>query len=82
MSRSTELAGVCVCVCVCTHINACVCLCSGSASQEPDFYKTKIATSAFVFDNILPRTESLKTTMFTPISSIMGLKEDKFSFDL
>merc|ERR1711990_1233672 len=42
-------------------------LASGDGSQDDEFYKAKLATAQFVFDNILPRTESLKATMFTPV---------------
>jgi len=48
---------------------------------DPEFYEAKIQTSAFFFDHILPRTRRHVATMFTPISSIMGMKESSFSFD-
>jgi len=53
----------------------------GRAVGDDEFYKAKIQTSQFVFDHLLPRTKSHAKTMFTPIDSIMGLKEDHFSFD-
>lgn len=51
------------------------------AVGDDEFYKAKIQTAAFVFDNLLPRTKSHATTMMTPVNSLMGLKEDHFSFD-
>lgn len=38
-------------------------------------------TAQFYFDNLLPKTKTLRSTMFTPIDSIMGMKEENFSFD-
>jgi alkylation response protein AidB-like acyl-CoA dehydrogenase len=51
------------------------------ADQEPAFYKAKQQTSNFVFDNLLPRTRSLRATMFTPIESVMDMEAKDFSFD-
>jgi len=56
-------------------------LSSGEGRQERGFYEAKIATSAFVFDNILPRTRGLKASMFTPLESVMGLHHSQFSYD-
>ena len=46
-----------------------------------EFYEAKVQTAEFYFSNILPRTETLVTTMFTPVDTIMQMKEDNFSFD-
>ena len=54
---------------------------SQGGDQEPDFYKAKQQTSNFVFDNILPRTASLRATMFTPVESVMDMEPKNFSFD-
>mmetsp|Transcript_3840 Transcript_3840/g.4662 ORF Transcript_3840/g.4662 Transcript_3840/m.4662 type:complete len:639 (+) Transcript_3840:170-2086(+) len=51
--------------------------------EGPDaaFYRSKIATAKFYYDHILPRTQVLKTQMFTPVESIMTLKENEFAFN-
>ena len=46
-----------------------------------EFYEAKVQTAEFYFSNILPRTETLVTTMFTPVDTIMQMKEEHFSFD-
>jgi alkylation response protein AidB-like acyl-CoA dehydrogenase len=56
-------------------------LSSGTGAQEPDFYKAKIQTSHFVFERMLPRTMSLKDSMFVPVDAVMGLPDKHFSFD-
>ena len=48
---------------------------------SPEFYESKVATSQYVFDALLPRTRSLARQMFTPIESIMQMDKDHFSFD-
>ncbi len=48
---------------------------------SPEFYQSKVATSQYVFDALLPRTRSLARQMFTPIGSIMQMNKDHFSFD-
>lgn len=48
---------------------------------EADFLDSKIKTSAFVFDTILPRTLSLRYTITNDANSIMALKPSQFSFD-
>jgi len=50
-------------------------------NEEADFYEAKVQTSAFVFDRLLPRTRSHKAVMFSPVESIMSLKEENFAFD-
>ena len=49
--------------------------------EEADFLKAKISTSDFVFQNILPRTSTLKQTMLAPKESLMAMTPDQFSFD-
>lgn len=49
--------------------------------QPREFYEAKVQTAEFFFENILPRTASLTRTMFTPVESVMGMKEEHFSFD-
>merc|ERR1711903_384886 len=46
-------------------------LASGNGKQEKGFYEAKIQTSKFMFENLLPRTQSLKTAMFTPVDTVM-----------
>jgi len=55
---------------------------NNSDSEHPkEYYQAKIQTAEFYFNNILPRTETLVTTMFTPVDTVMQMKEDHFSFD-
>lgn len=59
---------------------------SEALSKDPtgpdaEFYKAKLATSEFYFENILTRTSSLKKQMFSPIGSVMDMKAEHFSFD-
>jgi len=56
-------------------------LAAGSVGEEPGFYEAKIATSAFVFDRMLPRTRSHMTVMMSPVSSVMDMQVENFSFD-
>lgn len=56
-------------------------LASGDFKQPKEFYEAKVQTSQFYFDNILPRCNSLSSTMFTPTDSIMQMKPEHFSFD-
>jgi len=56
-------------------------LASGNMEQPREFYEAKIQTAQFYFDNILPKTQSLRTTMFTPVNSVMAMKPENFSFD-
>jgi len=53
----------------------------GAPMKEVDFYKAKVATSAFVFDVLLPRTLSYKAGILAPSAAFMGLPADHFSFD-
>jgi len=59
---------------------------SEALSKDPtgpdaDFYKAKIATAEFYYENILTRTSALKKQMFSPIGSVMDMKPEHFSFD-
>jgi len=56
-------------------------LASGELQQPEGFYRSKIQTSQFYFDNLMPRTQSLAATMFTPVDSIMGMQKENFSYD-
>lgn len=56
-------------------------LASGKMSQPEGFYRAKIQTAQFYFDHILPKTTTLRTTMFTPVESVMSMKKTDFSFD-
>ena len=56
-------------------------LASGELKQPEGFYRSKIQTSQFYFDNLMPRTQSLAATMFTPVDSIMGMQKENFSYD-
>lgn len=56
-------------------------LASGNMEQPKEFYEAKVQTAQFYFDNLLPKTKTLRSTMFTPIDSIMGMKVENFSFD-
>ena len=53
----------------------------GDDYLSEEFYRSKVATSQYVFDALLPRTRSLARQMFTPIDSIMQMDKDHFSFD-
>jgi len=41
----------------------------------------QVKTSRYVFECLLPRTQSLATTMLAPISAVTDLHKDNFSFD-
>ena len=57
-------------------------LASGELGDHPaEFYHAKIQTAQFYLDHILPKTKSLRTTMFTPVDSMMGMHKNDFSFD-
>mmetsp|Transcript_142223 Transcript_142223/g.247962 ORF Transcript_142223/g.247962 Transcript_142223/m.247962 type:complete len:643 (-) Transcript_142223:61-1989(-) len=48
---------------------------------DADFYQSKIQTSRFYFDHILPRTRAHAKTALTPLPAIMDMKPEHFSFD-
>lgn len=50
-------------------------------AQSADFYRSKIATSRFFFENILPRAGSHRTIMHAPVDSVMKMKPEHFSSD-
>jgi len=45
-----------------------------------DFNNSKLQTSEFYFENMLPRTRSLASTMLTPPKAMMQMKPEHFSF--
>lgn len=47
---------------------------------DKDFYNSKIQTSHFYYENVLPRTRTLVNTMLAPVDSVMGLKPENFAF--
>lgn len=52
-----------------------------NALHDEDFYKSKVQTANFYYENLLPSTKSLTTKMLAPTSSIMDMKPEHFSFD-
>jgi len=56
-------------------------LSKGSKDEEDGFYKAKIQTSDFVFERLLPRTRAHKAGILAPVSSLMDMAVDDFSFD-
>jgi hypothetical protein len=50
-------------------------------SEEPEFYKAKIATAKFYFDHILPRAKGHATSMVKPSKSMMRMKIENFVFE-
>lgn len=50
-------------------------------AHPKEYYEAKLQTAEFYFNNVLPRTETLVTTMFTPVETVMQMKEEHFSFD-
>ncbi|CAN7613178.1 acyl-CoA dehydrogenase C-terminal domain-containing protein [Aquipseudomonas alcaligenes] len=52
----------------------------GGAESE-DFYRAKLATSAFYFDRLLPRAKGHAAAMTKPTGSVMGLPGEHFVFD-
>jgi len=54
---------------------------AGSSAEEPGFYKAKVQTSEFVFERLLPRTRAHKAGILAPVSSLMDLSAENFSFD-
>lgn len=56
-------------------------LAKGEFKQPEEFYRAKVQTSQFYFDNILPRASAHAVSAFTPVDSIMSMKPENFSFD-
>ncbi|UXY51228.1 acyl-CoA dehydrogenase C-terminal domain-containing protein [Pseudomonas tohonis] len=52
----------------------------GGAESE-DFYRAKLATSAFYFDRLLPRAKGHASAMLKPTKSVMGLQDEHFLFE-
>lgn len=50
-------------------------------TEDDEFYRAKIATSRFYFDNILPQTQARKVSMLADTDTVMSLKKEHFSFD-
>ena len=46
--------------------------------DDGSFYDAKMKTARFYFERILPRTESLVTTMKSGVKNLFALKEDQF----
>ena len=42
-----------------------------NGSQDSDFYKAKLYTAQFFYQRLLPRTESLKTTMLSGVANVL-----------
>ncbi|BCD83821.1 acyl-CoA dehydrogenase [Pseudomonas solani] len=50
-------------------------------TESEDFYRAKLATSAFYFDRLLPRAKGHAAAMTKPTASVMGLPGEHFVFD-
>merc|ERR1712054_692356 len=55
-------------------------LAAGDSGIDSEFLHAKIQASRFYFDGILPRTRSLKETMFCPVEALMDMPENRFAF--
>jgi len=55
-------------------------LSKGEDCENVDFNTSKLQTSEFYFENMLPRTRSLSKTMMTPPKVMMQMKPENFSF--
>lgn len=42
-----------------------------NSDQDQDFYKSKLYTAQFFYQRLLPRTESLKTTMLSGVANVL-----------
>ncbi|PLW70786.1 acyl-CoA dehydrogenase C-terminal domain-containing protein [Pseudohalioglobus lutimaris] len=49
------------------------------ANGDTSFYEAKLMTAKFYFERLLPRTESLKTTMVAGADSLMQMPEELFA---
>ncbi len=49
------------------------------ADGDTSFYEAKLMTARFYFERLLPRTESLKTTMVAGAESLMQMPEELFA---
>ena len=52
----------------------------GKSAQDDAFYTSKLQTARFYFERILPRTQSLATTIKAPAATLMEIAEDAFIF--
>jgi hypothetical protein len=50
------------------------------ADGDTSFYEAKLMTAQFYFERLLPRTESLKTTMLAGADNLMQMPEEMFAF--
>ncbi|MGA4635198.1 acyl-CoA dehydrogenase C-terminal domain-containing protein [Pseudomonas solani] len=50
-------------------------------TESEDFYRAKLATSAFYFDRLLPRAKGHASAMLKPTKSVMGLQSEHFLFE-
>ena len=48
------------------------------ADGDVSFYEAKILTARFYFERLLPRTESLKTTVLSGADNLMAMPEELF----
>ncbi|KZX58218.1 acyl-CoA dehydrogenase [Halioglobus sp. HI00S01] len=51
-----------------------------AADDDTSFYEAKLMTAQFYFERLLPRTESLKTTMLAGADNLMQMPEEMFAF--
>lgn len=49
-------------------------------TDEEDFYKAKISTARFYFQRLLPRTQTLETTIKSGAANLMEMDESAFAF--
>ena len=54
---------------------------SGDGVEQPEFYKAKIATAKFYFDQLLPRAQAHATSMTKPSENLTRLPVDSFVFE-
>jgi len=52
-----------------------------AAQEEPGFYQAKVETSEFVFEHLLPRTNTLRQTMMAPVKTLLQMSPERFSYD-
>lgn len=54
---------------------------SGDGVEQPEFYKAKIATAKFYFDQLLPRAQAHATSMTKPSENLTRLPVESFVFE-
>jgi alkylation response protein AidB-like acyl-CoA dehydrogenase len=52
----------------------------GKSPESDAFYRSKLQTARFYYERILPRTQSLATTIRAPAATLMEISEDAFVF--